>query len=150
MLIFISLFRIDPQIPFTEYEQFERSVIQRYTDFYLSRDIAYLGVFRPYGLADYNCAEIHLVNASTLEEGQRMVVTPPNAPEDILAIESVCRTLHVPGMRMIIWLKPIEVSSFARGPVDLKEALLRLYFYVPHPMRSLEEFHQFECLSQPA
>jgi hypothetical protein len=149
MLIYISLFRIDPQITFEEYEQFERSVIQRYTEYYLPRDIAYLGEFRPYGLAEYNCAEIHLVNAGALEEGQRMVVTPPNAPEDILAIESVCRSLHVPGVRMNIWLKPIEVSLFARGPVDLKEALLRFYFYVPHPMRSLHEFHQFECLNQP-
>jgi hypothetical protein len=148
MLIFISLFSIDPQISFEEYEKFELSVIQRYTEYYLPQGIAYLGQFRPYGLKEYNCAEIHLVEAATLEEGQRKVVTPVNAPEDILAIESVCRSLHVPGVRMNIWLKPIELSPFGRNPLVLQDRLLRVYLYVPHGMRSLEEFHQFECRSQ--
>ncbi len=145
MLLYISLVRLEPQISFEEYEKFERSMIQRYTDYFIPQGIFYLGQFRPYGLTEYNGAQIYLVNASTLEEGQRLVVTSPNAPEDILAIESICRSTHVPNVNMKIWLKPIELSTFARSPFELANRLLRFYFFVPSPMRSYEEFRQFEC-----
>ncbi len=150
MLIFISLFRLDPQISFDEYEKFERSINQRYTDYYLPQGIAYLGQFRPHGLPDYNCAEIHLVDAETLEDGKRKVITSPNAPEDILAIESIYRSCQVPGVRLNIWLEPIELSPFARNPIILKDHLLRFYFYVPNTLKSQEEFCQFERRMQPA
>jgi hypothetical protein len=150
MLLLISLFRLEPQISFEEYDRFERSVIQRYTDFYLQQGVAYLGQFHPLRMHEYNCAEIHLVDTQTLEEGQRMVVMPPNAPEDIMAIESVRRSLHVPNMRMNIWLKPIELSPLALNPLDIRGRLLRFYFYVPDAMRSLEEFRRFECRIQSA
>jgi hypothetical protein len=150
MLMFISLLRLEPQISFEEYEKFERSVIQRYTEYYMLQGVSYLGLFYPHGLQAYNLAKIHLVNAVSLEEGQRKVITSPNAPEEIQAIESICRSLHMPGARMNIWLKPIEISPYGRQQLILKDHLLRFYFYVPNVMKSLEDFRQFECRTQTA
>jgi hypothetical protein len=148
MLMLISLFRLEPQITSEEYDQFMRSVIQRYTDYCLQQGISYLGQFSPYGLHDYDRAEIYLVNAPTLEDGQRRMVTSPNAPEDILAIGSIFRSCHIPHIKMNLWLEPVELSPFARSTIELAGRLLRFYFYVPHPLRSFEELRQFECRTQ--
>lgn len=148
MLLNITFSSLEPQITPEEYADFEASVMPRYTEYFQPQGVFYLGQFRPFGLPEFSIAQIHLVKAESCTVGRRMVKLTANAPQDIVAMDSVRRSLLTPGGKLNLWLKPIALTSHGRQRLDLEGRLLRFYFYVPHPGRSLDDFDQFERRTQ--
>lgn len=148
MLLNITFSRLEPQITAEEYAKFEASTMPRYTEYFQPQGVLYLGQFRPFGLPEFSIAQIHLVNADSCTVGRRMVKLTANAPQDMVAMDSVRRSLLAPGGKLNLWLKPIALTTFGRQPLDLADRLLRFYLYNPSTEHSLEEYDRFERRTQ--
>ena len=113
----VALANLAPDHTYESLAEFDRKVNRRYCEFMGQAGWFYTGSYKVVPPSDFMTAEIEVIEASSPEEAEANDGAL-EAPEDMLDIYSQCRSYYSPPRRKL-WLTPIEISEFFRGPRKL-------------------------------
>ncbi len=145
MITSVNLFNLLPTVNGEEYKLFEKSVIDRYSDYFSRFKSYYCGQFIPLRTDRFNMCGVYQWDFRTIEEAKESFKKSYVKPRDMNSIEKERRSFHDnKGEKMNLWIESLVPSPNSNLKINISEGILRFISYGLAPGKGINDFIEFD------